>query len=141
MDDALHELTTGWIAKASADWKTAERLEPDANERDYDAVLLGSAAFHLQQSAEKSLKAFLTAKSVRFTKIHDLSRLLGLAASVDSTLSVLSDAAELLAPFAVEVRYPGDWDELSASEYGEVKRAAEGILQLVGERLGVSIGL
>jgi hypothetical protein len=59
-----------------------------------------------------------------------------LAGEVDGGFGSLDDAAEVLALFAVEIRYPGDWSELSAEEYSEAKQAAEEIIALVLDRLG-----
>ncbi|MDP2183789.1 MAG: HEPN domain-containing protein [Actinomycetota bacterium] len=136
MDEALRELVDGWLAKAETDWKAAGRLEPGDDEEDYDPVYYNVAAFHLQQAAEKTLKAFLARHSVAFMKTHHLDKLLGLAATVDVGFDSLADAAETLAPFAVEVRYPGDWDELSRDEYVEARQAAEKITETVMERMG-----
>ncbi|HEY3317759.1 MAG TPA: HEPN domain-containing protein [Coriobacteriia bacterium] len=70
-----------------------------------------------------------------FGKTHDLERLVSLAASVDGGFETLADAAETLAPFAVEIRYPGDWDELSRDEYSEVKDAAKEIVAFTADRI------
>lgn len=131
MDDALRELVDGWLAKADMDWKAANRLEPGDDEVGYDPVHYDAAAFHLQQAVEKTLKAFLALHSVAFKKTHHLDRLLGLAATVDPKFDSLAEAAETLAPFAVEVRYPGDWGVLSEDEYAEAKQAADHIREQV----------
>jgi len=47
----------------------------------------------------------------------------------------LAHAAETSTPFAVEICYPGDWDDLTRDEYAEVKRAAEKTVELVTERV------
>jgi len=135
MDDGLRGLVDAWLTKASHDVRAAERLVPQAPERGYEP-LYGAAAFHLQQAAEKTLKAFLASRGVRFANIHDLSKLLALAGGVEAGFDGLADAAETLAPFAVEIRYPGDWDDLNRGEYFEVKRAAEEIIEFVSERMG-----
>jgi len=135
MDDALRELVSGWLAKASVDQKAAERLEPAGGEEDYDPAFYDAAAFHLQQAAEKTIKAYLARHSVSFKKTHHLDQLLSRAAGVDAGFGSLDDAAEALAPFAVEIRYPGDWSELTAEEYLEAKHAATGIITFVMQRL------
>ena len=38
-------------------------------------------------------------------------------------------------PDIQEIRYPGDWDDLTRDEYSEVKRAAEELIELVAERM------
>ena len=72
---------------------------------------------------------------MRFASIHDVSKLLALAGTIEVGFSQLANAAETLAPFAVEIRYPGDWDDLTRDEYSEVKRAAEEIVVFVTERI------
>jgi HEPN domain-containing protein len=134
MDDGLRELVDAWLTKAAHDLRAAERLAPDDDEGGYEP-LLSAAAFHLQQAAEKTLKAYLASRSVRFANIHDLSKLLALAVTVEVGFSQLASAAETLAPVAVEIRYPGDWDDLTRDEYSEVKRAAEEIVEFATERL------
>ncbi|MFA5844787.1 MAG: HEPN domain-containing protein [Coriobacteriia bacterium] len=135
MDEALRELVDCWLAKASMDRKAAERLEPGDDEEGCDPSYLDAAAFHHQQAAEKTLKAYLAYKSTAFKKTHQLDKLLSLAATVDVDFDSLADAAETLAPFAVEIRYPGDWGEISREEYDEAKQAAEEIAGFVMERM------
>ena len=77
------------------------------------------------------MKGYLASRSVRFANIHDLSRLITLASAIDADFDQLAEAAETLAPFAVAIRYPGDWDDLTRDEYAEVKRAAERIVEFV----------
>ena len=127
-DDAI--LHGVFFGPGLADWK-ADRLEPGDDETDYDPAYYDAAAFHLQQGAEKTLKAFLAQHAVVFRKTHHLDKLLALAAAVNSEFDSLADAAETLAPFAVEVRYPGDWGELSVDEYAQAKHAAEAIRAVV----------
>ena len=134
MDEGLRELVDAWLTKAGHDARAAERLVPDAPDVGYEP-LYGAAAFHLQQAAEKTLKAFLASRALRFANIHDLNKLLSLAESVEAGFDALADDAETLAPFAVEIRYPGDWDDLTRDEYSEVKRAAEELIELVAERM------
>jgi HEPN domain-containing protein len=134
MGDGLRELVDAWLTKASSDVRAAERLEPRHDEEGYQP-LYNAAAFHLQQAAEKTLKAYLASRSVRFASIHDLSKLLALAATIEVGFNSLAGAAETLAPFAVEIRYPGDWDDLTRDEYVEVKHAAEEIVEFASKRL------
>ena len=110
---------------------------PDEYEHGYQP-LYGAAAFHLQQAAEKTLKAYLASHSVRFAKVHDLSRLIALASTTDVSFDHLDVAAEALAPFSVEIRYPGDWDELTKDEYSQTKAAAEQIIEFVADRMAES---
>jgi HEPN domain-containing protein len=69
MDDLVQE----WLAKAEEDWDSARVLLGD------ESPLVTPALFHMQQCAEKLLKALLIKKKVYFERRHDLSYLLRLA--------------------------------------------------------------
>jgi HEPN domain-containing protein len=53
-----------WLRKASGDLLSARILVEQS------PLVLGPAAFHCQQAAEKALKAFLVWRSVPFEKVH-----------------------------------------------------------------------
>ncbi len=59
--------------------------------------------FHSQQAIEKSLKAWLAARSVSFSLTHDLSRLLGLLAENGSDVSTFWPLVQYTV-FAVQAR-------------------------------------
>lgn len=61
-----------WLAQASEDLSTAERL---SNDLDSPARI---ACFLAHLSAEKSMKAWLIASEIPFRKVHDLAELLAL---------------------------------------------------------------
>lgn len=119
-----------WLHKAEHDLRSAFRLMSGDGE-----PLLDTAVYHCQQTAEKALKAYLTAHGVVFPKIHLLSPLLSLCADIDSTFYQLSDAAELLTPLATEFRYPGDILEPEPSDAEEAYRVAEQVVTFVISRL------
>jgi HEPN domain-containing protein len=73
--------------------------------------LIGDAAFHCQQAAEKALKAFLTWRDVPFRKTHDLAEIGQQCIAVDRSLEALCRSAEGLTTFAWIFRYPGEPEE------------------------------
>ena len=79
-------------------------------------ALLGEAAFHCQQAAEKSLKAYLSWHDVPFGKTHDLAAIGGLCVANDSSLEPICVRADRLSVFAWAFRYPGDPDEPTRTE-------------------------
>ena len=95
-----------WLLKAANDLLSARIL------LGHDPPVLGTACFHCQQTVEKGLKAFLVWKEVPFEKVHSLTYLLDLCEGQDSGYTSLRDRAETLAPYAVEVRYPGEAGDL-----------------------------
>jgi len=105
-DEARLSLVRFWIAKADVDYHTAGRLLLD------EEPIRESIAFHCQQAAEKYLKAFLVLHGIEFPKTHSIGRLLDLMSSVAPELAAALEEADLLTPFGVEIRYPGDLPEL-----------------------------
>ena len=64
--------------------------------------------FHLQQSVEKYLKAFLVLKGIEFERTHDIRRLVELCSQADPEFHYLLDiGAHFLTEYATETRYPG----------------------------------
>jgi HEPN domain-containing protein len=101
-----------WLAKAEEDRLAAEWLLQSE-----DPLTLASA-FHIQQCAEKLLKALLVEKGRTFEKRHDLPYLLERASQ--ETLRTHVGFLEELSPYAVEFRYPGDFHPPSEREAKEL---------------------
>ena len=103
-------------------------------QKDYEAATIlahaenpqmEAAGFHLQQSVEKTLKAWLTTKGISFPRTHDLSLLLGLLEDVGETIEPYWGLLELN-PFAVQFRY-----ELPGDGFPEFERSAEKVAELL----------
>jgi HEPN domain-containing protein len=101
-----------WLAKAEEDRLAAEWLLQS------EAPLTLASAFHIQQCAEKLLKALLVEKGRTFEKRHDLPYLLERASQ--ETLRTHVGFLEELSPYAVEFRYPGDFHPPSEREAKEL---------------------
>ena len=116
-----------WLQKAVNDLLSARIL------LGHDPPVLETACFHCQQTVEKVLKAFLVWKAVPFEKVHSLTYLLDLCEGQDPgyTSIRIRDRAETLAPYAVEVRYPGEAREISQAEAAEALGTAEMVWKFV----------
>ena len=90
------EVSKQWIAKARNDLLNADN-NLKAEEIPFDTV-----CFHCQQAAEKFLKAYLVANGISYPITHDLA---------------------LLMPYAVEIRYPGDWFMPTEEDAKEAREA------------------
>jgi HEPN domain-containing protein len=66
--------------------------------------------FHVQQAAEKAMKAVLSARGIAYRRTHDLQELHDLL--VDNGLALPAEVVEVVAwsPFAVAYRYE-DWTD------------------------------
>ena len=103
----MNRLVQEWLQKADEDRRSAHILLRDTE------PLVTPAMFHLQQNAEKLLKALLVKKKITFERRHDLTYLLHLSTepALREHLQVLNE----LNPFAVELRYPGDYPVISVT--------------------------
>lgn len=117
--------------------------------KDFDALrgMLGHPlfadeifGFHAQQAIEKSLKAWLAARSVSFPLTHDLSRLLGLLEDNGSDVSTFWPLVQYTV-FAVQARYEAGLMETEAPiDRSAVIDEVQQLLGTVGRLIGATVG-
>jgi len=129
------EETKEWLQKAKSDLLSAQILIG------HEPPVLDTALFHCQQVVEKVLKAFLVWKGVPFEKVHSLPYLLDLCQSKEPKFSSLRGRAEMLAPYAVEIRYPGEIIEISKEEAEEALETAQEVWNFVLSLLPAKVRL
>lgn len=129
MDDPkIHEVRQ-WFVKAEHDLRSAKQLYAA------EPPLLDTTVYHCQQTAEKSLKAYLTFSDIPFQKVHALSVLVEQCMEVDKSFTELLDIADLLTPYATAFRYPGDVLEPEIKDAQEALASAAVVLDFVRVRL------
>ena len=125
VEDAL-----AWLAKADLDLRAARGnlglVEP----------LLGVAAFHCQQAAEKALKAVLALHDQPFRKTHDLGELERAVRKAEPSLATVASAVTVFSDYAWEFRYPGDAIDPPAEEVDEALDLASALVDAVRGVLG-----
>lgn len=116
-----------WMTKAWRDLETARRAGEDKPPF-YDV-----AVYHCQQAAGKSVKAYLVYHGKPYEKTHDIEVLADLACELDSTFSMLAEAADALTPYATRFRYPNATFavEPQPGEYAEALSHAQKIYDFV----------
>jgi HEPN domain-containing protein len=114
-----------WLQKAEKDLLSARIL------LGHDPPVLETACFHCQQAVEKVLKAFLVWKAIPFEKVHSLVYLLDLCEVQEPEFASLRDRAEVLAPYAIEIRYPGEAIDISQEMAQEALNITEFIWNFV----------
>lgn len=100
-----------WLRYARSDLLIAQ--SPGA-----PGVLLETLCYHLQQAAEKSLKAVLIHLGISPPRTHNLKTLVELipaACSVPDSVAL----AVSLTDYAVTSRYPGDYEPISKTDIGK----------------------
>jgi HEPN domain-containing protein len=128
-DPVLVAETRAWLRKASLDLHAAE------HDLTASPPLLADAVFHCQQTAEKTLKAFLMWHNTPFRKTHSLEELGEQCLDLDPTLKNLVDKAVPLTEYAWKFRYPGEPEEPSWEEAQEALEIAREIFRAVSTRL------
>jgi HEPN domain-containing protein len=109
-DPALVQDTRAWLTRAYRDLQAAE------HDMKATPPLLGDAAFHCQQAAEKAFKALLAWRDVPFRRTHDLTELGAACVRVDASLQEVAEQAGPLTEYAWKFRYPGESEEPSVAE-------------------------
>ncbi|MFH1643637.1 MAG: HEPN domain-containing protein [bacterium] len=116
-----------WLKIAKEDLAVAKLALPNE--------LFSSVAYHCQQSAEKSLKAFLVFKDQEIIKTHDLYKNLEMCLKFDRNFDKLYSQIRYLNPFSTKFRYPTEFD---IPEFDEAKLAikyAKNILNFVLKKI------
>ncbi len=123
------EFTQAWMGKAEGDFAAARHLLEGGPEYVFGAV------FHAQQAAEKYIKAFLVWHQIEFSKTHDIKSLVELAALADAGIVEALENTEVLTPYGVEYRYPGDYPDVTLSAAHDAVRLAEQVRSAIRMRL------
>jgi len=98
-------------------------------------VLPEDACFHAQQCAEKALKALLLRLGVDFPKTHAIDVLLDLLKASGDEIPAGVDEAFALTEYAVQARYPGEWQPVTQAEARRAIDLAALVLTWVEGRL------
>lgn len=119
-----------WFAIAAQDIATAQLC------LNHTEPLVGPAAYHVQQAAEKLIKGLLVAAGTSFRKTHDLDELAEQAALHYPKLGDHLDACRPLTIWSTIYRYPGLDDDLGpiSSEVAEALTRLSNFRQAI-ERL------
>jgi HEPN domain-containing protein len=118
-----------WISFAEDDIRMAEvAMKLKSN------VPCRIIAFHAQQSAEKYLKAYLVSQEVDFPYTHSIATLLKLCDKYALQIKEIQDA-DLLTPYAITARYPGQDERVTKRETLKAIAMAKKVRQTVRDDL------
>jgi len=119
-----------WIIKAESDLKTGKDEVATENPAT-DAI-----CFHMQQCAEKYLKAYIIFNGKEIRKTHNIAEIIRNCIEIEPEFQQLFEIkAQILTGFAIEFRYPGDVLFPSLQETNEAIEIAEKIKSFVLEKL------
>ena len=111
-----------WLTHALSDLKLGKLGQKKKG------ILRQQICFHAQQAAEKAFKAVLLYCKVDFPLTHDIEELMDIFDKAGILLPSDFQNAGILTPYAVETRYPGYWDQITAKEVKEAINLAENIV-------------
>lgn len=124
-DHLAPDAPAAWLQRAQSDLALGRvaLATPD--------VLREDACFHAQQCAEKALKALLLHHHITFPRTHVIETLLDLLQ--DAGIGVPDDVNEAftLTQYAVQTRYPGDWEPITEEEAQATLQIAKLVLTWV----------
>ena len=117
-----------WLRRAHSDLALASIALPAG-------VLYTELCFHAQQAAEKSIKAVLVHYGIEFRKVHNIDYLLTLLPKEVPLPSEVEDAVGLTS-YAVALRYPGDYEDVTEEAYREAIQAARVVVAWAEQIIG-----
>ena len=100
---ASPELVKEWLDKADEDLKFAGINLSEGHD------FFAQICFHLQQAAEKYLKAFIVAHDLEFEKTHNLIKLLNTCSAKQPDFLSITAECERLNTVYIDTRYPVHW--------------------------------
>ena len=118
-----------WFAYGDEDLQLAKHGLTLASGAPYRLI-----AYHAQQCAEKSFKAYLIYYRIDFPYTHNIAQLLELCPDKHEWGTSLEDAEELT-PFAITTRYPGEDEVVTESEAERAIEIAEGVRTIIRSAL------
>jgi len=133
MNDKLREYVRAWLYKAGSNMKNAEIIMS----ADDESPPLDTICFHCQQASEKYLKAYLIFQCIPFQYSHNLADIVDACMQVDRDFVSIQRKAEILTPYAVEIRYPDDFYMPTRQEAEESLTIATEIREFILARIDI----
>lgn len=114
-----------WLKRAKSNLEIAKHSK-------LENVCYEDLCFEVQQCAEKALKAIFVFHNTEIPKVHSFHVILG---EIERYYQIPSDIKEVeeLNNYAVITRYPGDYDEITETEYKRALEIAERVYNWVCE--------
>lgn len=116
------KIAVEWLRRARGNYARACQPKPDE-------AFWEDLCFDVQQAVEKSVKAVMIQKNIKFSYTHDIGKLFEqlLAAGVNLPLEIANAAA--LSEYAVETRYPGWGESVTELEFRQALNIATDVLK------------
>jgi len=118
-----------WLQRAKSNMARAKagRVLPD--------ILYEDLCYDAQQAVEKALKMICIIHEIVFPKTHDIAYLIELLEKGNVEVPGELQNAKILTGYAVETRYPGDYEPVDEDDYLNAVQLAENVLEWVEKKL------
>ena len=132
MDNTIDykELYDEWINIANIDYETSKRMYDEHWQKQHYII-----CYLCQQAAEKYLKGFLAYNGEEVIKIHILENLLDVCNKYEQNFETLREKCEYLTPFAVQIRYPDSFYDITDVESSKALEYAKIIIDFVNDKM------
>ncbi len=98
-------------------------------------ILFEDLCFDAQQAVEKALKALCVKSGIVFKKVHDIAYLVELLEKGNINVPDGIQKAKTLTDYAIEARYPGDYEPVNEEMYKDAVEIAEKVVLWVETKL------
>ena len=118
-----------WLQRAKSNMARAKagRVSPE--------ILYEDLCYDTQQAVEKAFKSVCIIHEIVFPKTHDIAYLIELLEKGKVEVPKDLQVAKILTGYAVETRYPGDYEPVNEDDYLNAMQIAEKVLQWVERKI------
>ncbi|MCD4782803.1 MAG: HEPN domain-containing protein [Candidatus Eremiobacteraeota bacterium] len=114
-----------WLRRAKSNLACAKigRISPE--------ILYEDLCFNTHQAVEKALKSLCIMHEIKFPKTHDIAYLFEILEKGNVPVPHGVKNARILNEYAVEARYPGDYEPIDEMDYSKALEIAKKVLKWV----------
>jgi HEPN domain-containing protein len=123
------EAANTWLKRAKSNMARAKAGRVSSE------ILYEDLCFDAQQAVEKALKSLCVIYEIVFPKTHDIAYLIELLEEKNVTVPEDVQNAKILTGYAVETRYPGDYEPMDEDDYFKAIEIADKVLRWVKKEM------
>lgn len=121
-----------WLQRAKSNMARAKAGKVSSE------ILYEDLCYDAQQTVEKALKALCILHEILFPKTHDIVYLMELLEKRSVPIPEDVYKARILTGYAVETRYPGEYEPVNEDDYVNAVALAEKVVKWVENRMSES---
>ena len=114
-----------WLKRSNSNLARAEAGKVSSE------VLYEDLCFDIQQAVEKVFKALCIKEGIDFPRTHNIEFLIEKLEKKGVKIPENIKKAKMLTEYAVETRYPGDYDPVEEDEYKEMLKIGQDVIKWI----------